>query len=94
MALLVKKFGGTSVGSINKIKNIAKNISKSKDAGHDIVIVVSAMGQSTDDLNNLAYSLSKTPPEESWICFFLQGNKLPLLYSPSHLMNTEFQLSQ
>ena len=44
MALLVKKFGGTSVGSINKIKSIAKNISKSKDAGHDIVVVVSAMG--------------------------------------------------
>ncbi len=62
MALLVKKFGGTSVGSINKIKNIAKNISKSKDAGNDIVVVVSAMGNSTDDLNNLAYSLSKNPP--------------------------------
>ena len=58
MALLVKKFGGTSVGNINKIKNIAKNISKSKDAGNDIVVVVSAMGHSTDDLNNLAYSLS------------------------------------
>ncbi len=64
MALLVKKFGGTSVGSIDKIKNIAKNISKSKDAGHDIVIVVSAMGHSTDDLNNLAYSISKTPPQK------------------------------
>jgi len=61
MALLVKKFGGTSVGSIKKIQNIAKNISKSKDAGNDIVVVVSAMGHSTDDLNNLAYSLSKKP---------------------------------
>ena len=44
MALLVKKFGGTSVGDVNKIKNIANNISKSKESGNDIVIVVSAMG--------------------------------------------------
>ncbi len=78
MALLVKKFGGTSVGSINKIKNIAKNISKSKDAGNDIVIVVSAMGQSTDNLNNLAYSLSKNPPRRELDMLLSTGEQVTI----------------
>ena len=78
MALLVKKFGGTSVGSINKIKNIAKNISKSKDAGHDIVIVVSAMGHSTDDLNKLAYSLSKNPPRRELDMLLSTGEQVTI----------------
>ncbi len=78
MALLVKKFGGTSVGSINKIKTIAKNISKSKDAGHDIVVVVSAMGHSTDDLNNLAYSLSKNPPRRELDMLLSTGEQVTI----------------
>ena len=41
MALLIKKFGGTSVGSIEKIKSIAKHICESKENGNDLVIVVS-----------------------------------------------------
>ena len=61
MALLVKKFGGTSVGDIKKIKNIARCICQSKEAGNEIVVVVSAMGQTTDDLNCLAESISKNP---------------------------------
>ena len=78
MALLVKKFGGTSVGNINKIKNIAKNISKSKDAGNDIVVVVSAMGHSTDDLNNLAYSLSKNPPRRELDMLLSTGEQVTI----------------
>jgi len=69
MALLVKKFGGTSVGDIKKIKNIASNICQSKEAGNEIVVVVSAMGQTTDDLNCLAESISKILIGENWICF-------------------------
>ena len=61
MALLIKKFGGTSVEDITKIKVIAQNIVQSKEAGNDIVVVVSAMGHSTDHLNKLAESISKNP---------------------------------
>ena len=61
MALLIKKFGGTSVGDITKIKAISQSIVQSKEAGNDIVIVVSAMGNSTDHLNQLAESISKNP---------------------------------
>ncbi len=78
MALLVKKFGGTSVGTINKIKNIAKNISKSKDAGDDIVVVVSAMGSSTDNLNNLAFSLSKNPPRRELDMLLSTGEQVTI----------------
>ena len=61
MALLVKKFGGTSVGDIKKIQNIASSICQSKESGNEIVVVVSAMGKTTDDLNCLAASISKNP---------------------------------
>ena len=61
MALLIKKFGGTSVGDINKIQSIAESIGQSKEAGNDIVVVLSAMGHSTDHLNQLAESISKKP---------------------------------
>jgi len=61
MALLIKKFGGTSVEDITKIKAIAQSIIQSKEAGNDIVVVVSAMGHSTDHLNKLAKSISKNP---------------------------------
>ena len=63
MALLVKKFGGTSVGDIKKIKNIASSICQSKEAGNEIVVVVSAMGQTTDCL--LYTSPSPRDVEES-----------------------------
>ncbi len=78
MALLVKKFGGTSVGDIKKIKNIAKNISKSKEAGNDIVIVVSAMGHSTDELNNLAYSISNNPPKRELDMLLSTGEQVTI----------------
>ena len=61
MSLLIKKFGGTSVGDIAKIKAIAQNIGQSKETGNDIVVVLSAMGNTTDNLNKLAESISKNP---------------------------------
>ena len=61
MALLIKKFGGTSVGDLQKIKNIAKHISISREAGNEIVIVVSAMGNTTDKLTQMAQSISDNP---------------------------------
>ena len=49
MALIVQKFGGTSVGSIERIQQIAKKIKTFKEAGHDLVIVVSAMSGETNE---------------------------------------------
>ena len=58
---VVKKFGGSSVATIEKIKDIAKDISKNYKYGDEIVIVVSAMGKTTDELIKLAKEISETP---------------------------------
>lgn len=58
MSLVVMKFGGTSVGSIERIKNVAKIIEKKKDAGNDVIVAVSAMAGETDRLINLLKEIS------------------------------------
>ena len=61
MALIVKKFGGSSVGSTEKIMNVAKRVLNEKKPGDQIVMVVSAMGDTTDDLIKLAEGINKEP---------------------------------
>ena len=53
MSLVVMKFGGTSVGSIERIRNVAKIVGKKKDEGHDVIVAVSAMSGETDRLIGL-----------------------------------------
>ncbi|MCD8493453.1 MAG: hypothetical protein LRY51_17010 [Geovibrio sp.] len=59
MSLVVMKFGGTSVGSIERIKNVAKIIAKKKDQGHDVVVTSSAMSGETDRLIGLLKEIDK-----------------------------------
>ena len=61
MALIVQKFGGTSVGSVERIKNVARCVAKWKRAGHDLVVVPSAMAGETNRLIALAQSLQSPP---------------------------------
>ncbi|BAL82868.1 putative aspartokinase [Selenomonas ruminantium subsp. lactilytica TAM6421] len=61
MALIVKKFGGSSVATTEKIMNIAKRVLGEKQPGDKIVLVVSAMGDTTDDLIELAEGITKNP---------------------------------
>ena len=63
MNIVVQKYGGTSVGSVERIKNVAKRIIEKKKGGCQIVVVVSAMGKSTDDLVKLAYDINPNPPK-------------------------------
>jgi aspartate kinase len=63
MALIVQKYGGSSVADADRIKNVARRIARAKDAGHDVVVVVSAMGDTTDDLIKLAYQVCEQPSE-------------------------------
>jgi aspartate kinase len=65
MALIVKKFGGSSVGSTEKIMAVAKRVLKEKKNGDQIVMVVSAMGDTTDDLITLAKAIHKEPYQYS-----------------------------
>ena len=65
MALIVQKYGGTSVGSAERIMNVAQRVAKWKRAGHDVVVVVSAMSGETNRLIELAQSIQSQPdPKE------------------------------
>lgn len=61
MALIVQKYGGTSVGSVERIKNVARRVAKWQDAGHKVVVVVSAMSGETNRLIGLAKEIQKNP---------------------------------
>ena len=61
MALIVQKYGGTSVGSIDRIRNVAAKVAKWRAQGHDLVVVVSAMSGVTNNLVSMANALQKEP---------------------------------
>ena len=61
MALIVQKFGGTSVATTDRIKNVAKRVARWRAQGHDIVVVPSAMSGETNRLIGLAKEISKSP---------------------------------
>jgi len=63
MALIVQKYGGTSVGDIERINNVAKRVIRTIEQGHQVVVVVSAMAGETDRLLRLAQQISKMPDE-------------------------------
>jgi aspartate kinase len=61
MALIVQKYGGTSLAGAKKIKNVARRIVKTREAGDQVVVVVSAMGDTTDNLIKMAYQINEFP---------------------------------
>jgi aspartate kinase len=66
MAIVVQKYGGSSVGDAEKIKNVARRIAATRDKGDEVVAVVSAMGDTTDELVELAYSVTDQPSEREF----------------------------
>lgn len=63
MSLIVQKYGGTSVGDVDRIANVARRVAARKEKGDDIVVVVSAMVGETDRLIGLANKIINTPNE-------------------------------
>lgn len=61
MALIVQKFGGTSVGTLERIKHVAAKVLSARNAGHDVVVVLSAMNGETDRLIQLAHAMDSDP---------------------------------
>ena len=78
MALLVQKFGGTSVGSVARIQAVAQRIASSKELGHELVIVVSAMGKTTDELHELAQAISCNPPQRELDMLLATGEQVSI----------------
>ena len=76
MALVVQKYGGTSVADINKIESVAKRVIKTKEKGNDVVVVVSAMAGETDKLIRLAQKASDEPDEREYDALISVGEQI------------------
>lgn len=78
MGLIVQKFGGTSVGSAERIKNVAGRVLEEKNNGNDVVVVVSAMGKTTDVLVSLAKELSSNPSKREMDMLLSTGEQVTI----------------
>ncbi len=78
MPLVVQKFGGSSVADATSIKRVAKRIVETKEAGNDVVVVVSAMGDTTDELLDLAASITAKPSERELDILLTAGERISM----------------
>ena len=76
MALLVQKYGGTSVGDIARIRNVANRVARTRKEGNDVVVVVSAMSGETDRLIRLAQQASETPDPREYDSLISTGEQV------------------
>jgi aspartate kinase len=78
MALVVQKFGGTSVGTIDKIRNVARRVARTYDEGNDVIVVVSAMAGETDKLVGLANEMCEFPNEREYDVLVASGEQVSI----------------
>jgi len=78
MALIVQKYGGTSVGNVEKIENVAEKVIASRQAGHDVVVVVSAMSGETNRLIDLANQVSDQPDPREYDVLVSTGEQVTI----------------
>lgn len=78
MAIIVKKFGGTSVGSVELIRNIARRLASQYHRGDQLVLVVSAMAKTTDNLFQLAYEITKHPSRRELDMLLTAGERITM----------------
>lgn len=74
--IIVQKFGGSSVADVDRIKNVARRIVETKTKNNDIAVVVSALGDTTDDLEALAFKITETPPERELDMLLSTGEQI------------------
>src|SRR3954470_3659886 len=78
MGLVVQKYGGSSVSDAERIKRVAERIVATKKAGHDVCVVVSAMGDTTDELRDLAEEVSPLPPGRELDMLLTAGERISM----------------
>ncbi|MGH3402625.1 MAG: aspartate kinase [Streptosporangiaceae bacterium] len=78
MALVVQKYGGSSVADADGIKRVAQRIAATRKAGHSVVVAVSAMGDTTDDLHDLASQVSPVPPGRELDMLLTAGERISM----------------
>ena len=78
MALIVQKYGGTSVGSVEKIENVAERLIAARKAGHDVVVAVSAMSGETNRLVEMAHQISANPDPREYDVLVSTGEQVTI----------------
>jgi aspartate kinase len=78
VSIIVQKFGGTSVGSVERIQNVASRILEEKKRGNDVVVVVSAMGKTTDTLVGLAREITSQPSKREMDMLLSTGEQVTI----------------
>ena len=78
MGIIVQKFGGSSVADIDKIKAVAAKVCATRADGHDVVVVVSAMGKTTDELLGLAHAIGDNPPRRELDMLLSTGERITM----------------
>ena len=78
MSLIVQKYGGSSVSDAQAVKRVAKRIAEAKRAGNDLVVVVSAMGDTTDELLDLAAQVTPLPPQRELDILLTAGERISM----------------
>lgn len=74
--ILVRKYGGSSLATVDRLKTVARDLSRARDQGYRLVVVVSAMGDSTDDLMALAHQASREPPRRELDMLLSVGERI------------------
>jgi len=78
MAVIVQKYGGTSVGTPERMRAVAERVVSAADAGNRVVVVVSAMGDLTDELVKLAARVDPEPPEREMDMLLATGEQVSI----------------
>jgi aspartate kinase len=91
MALVVQKYGGSSVGDAERIKRVAQRIVDARRAGDDVVVVVSAMGDTTDELMDLAQQVSPLPPPRELDMLLTSGERISMALLAMAIANQGFE---
>ena len=78
MALVVQKYGGTSVADPERIRNVARRVARARRAGNEVLVVVSAMGSATDDLVALATRVTSRPPAREMDMLLTAGERISM----------------
>src|SRR4051794_30093580 len=78
MSIVVQKYGGSSVADADGVKRVAQRIVSTRQAGHDVVVVVSAMGDTTDELRDLAERVSPTPEPRELDMLLTAGERISM----------------
>ena len=89
--LIVQKYGGSSVANIERIKNVARRLVSYKKKGYDLVAVVSALGDTTDELIELASRISKEPPEREMDMLLSTGEQISVALLAMAILELGYQ---